>query len=206
MYGLKDFPSSTWTKPKKRQKILWHTGRPGGPSRTTAQKLRETPMSSCRPIWRGLPTLPRPPIQAGQSQGRSFLSNTWACPLKLRTRPPTSSATEKALCNHHQSPKFLSSKQTRPLPAWRPRCSETPSHHKTKGRTPHSRSESTLLCSRSRKKNPRNWLPLDLICAVNSSLNSIICISQDKIYLTVLLLIKYKKKFLSYFNLSLFIF
>ena len=101
----------------------------GGPSRTTAQKLRGTPMSSGRPLWRGLPTLPRPPIQAGQSQGRSFLSNTWACPLKLRTRPPTSSATEEALCYHHQSPKFLSPKQTRPLPAWRPRCSETPSHH-----------------------------------------------------------------------------
>ena len=93
-------------------------------------------------------------------------------------------------------PKFLSPKQTRPLPAWRPRCSETPSHHKTKGRTTHSRSESTLLCSCSRKKNPRNWLPLDLISAVKSSLDSIICISQDKIYLTVLLLIKYEKVFI----------
>ena len=125
-------------------------------------KASGTPMSSGRPIWRGLPTLSRPPIQAGQSQGRSFLSNTWACPLKLRTRPPTPSTSEKTLGNHHQSPEFLPPKPTRPLSARRPRRSETPSSHKAKGRTTHSRSESSLLCSRTWKKNPRNWFPLDL--------------------------------------------
>ena len=133
-------------------------------------------------------------------------SKKWQCPLKLRARPPTPSTSEKTLGDHHQSPEFLPSKPTGPLSARRPRCSETPSSHKAKGRTTHSRSESSLLCSRPWKKNPRNWLPLDLISAVKSSLDSINCISQDKTYLTVLLLIKYKKSFLSYFNLSLFVF